>query len=67
MRRGHRMCLVCVPTSDWDEEWRLGVTRDQGGRMPEDPWPLIGHRVPVLACDWLPGPHCSIPGRWGLQ
>ena len=44
-----------------------GGNQDQGGRMPEDPWPVIGHQIPVLVCDWLPRPHCSIPGRWGLQ
>ena len=44
-----------------------GGNQDQGGRMPEDLWPVIGQQSPVLVCDWLPRPHCSIPGRWGLQ
>ena len=44
-----------------------GGNQDQGGRMPEDPWLVIGHQSPVLVCDWLLRAHCSIPGRWGLQ
>ena len=47
---------------------RVGVTRaGPRGRMPEDPWPLIGHLAPALASDWLLRPHCSMAGQVGVK